>query len=360
MRRFLTAALLGILAGTPSAALAQDARWHRVDGLRPGAEILVTLVTGEQHQGRFDEASAEAVTVSGMAIPKARIASVIRKDRLRDGAQWGALAGGASAAAQLMMGLAACKQGCASGAGGPMGAFATGALIGSGAGALVDLLNGRDEVLYPAGEDEDRFFSARRVSARIGPTAGYYSIPSFGAASVARGGSVAVQVARYVTFHVEYTHIGETFAGPAGSVPDSILQNVVPAAGRIAGWRRGIESTHISWVFSELVGVPLPSMGRVRLEILAGVAIQATGERGYYDAYERTGLGTRESPLNYRRLPGQYSVLNFETPDVGWQYGVDGEIAVTRHVVVVPSVRYHQMKTPGPSITINTGVHWRF
>lgn len=361
MRRLLTAALLGILAGTPSAAQAQGASWHRVDSLRAGTDIIVTLASGQQREGRFEGATSTEIVVGDVRLAKASILTISRRDRLRDGAKWGAFAGAGALAAPVTVSYAACRLGCEAGGPGPLPPALFGAGIGAAVGLLVDRFNGGDEILYPAesATSAPRFFRDG-VSVRLGPTVSHLAFRSMDEAAVARGMTVAVQVARYLTVHAEYALVDHTYHAPPGTVPDDVLENLVPAAGRIAGWRRGLESSHVSYQFSELAGVQLPAWGRIRVEVLGGVTVQATATRNYYDAYERTGIGTRESPLSYRRLPGKYSALTFETPDFGLLAGVDAEIAVARGLVVVPTARYHRFNDPGPALSLGAGVQWRF
>lgn len=109
-----------------------------------------------------------------------------------------------------------------------------------------------------------------------------------------------------------------------------------------------------------MAGVQFPEWGRVRLGVLGGIGVQASSTRSYYDAWEAVGAGTRESPRQYNRLPGKYYVLGFESPDVGPIFGADAQIAVIRGLTVVPMVRYHRLRDPGPTMTVGTGVQWTF
>ena len=59
--------------------------------------------------------------------------------------------------------------------------------------------------------------------------------------------------------------------------------------------------------------------------------------------------------------PGKYKVLNFAAPDLGAVFGANAEIALARHVAVVPMVRYYSGHDPGPSVHVcAVGTLYRF
>jgi hypothetical protein len=97
-------------------------------------------------------------------------------------------------------------------------------------------------------------------------------------------------------------------------------------------------------VFSEMIGVHPWIWGRLRLELLGGIAVHANETFSYYDADD----------------PGKYMVLNFAAPDLGAVFGGNAQIAVTRHLAAVPMVRYHTRYDPGPSLSYAVGALYRF
>lgn len=159
------------------------------------------------------------------------------------------------------------------------------------------------------------------------------------------------QVSPYVSAHVEYTAPTGRFDSTPGSVPDSILQNLMSAPpNRGAGMRQGIESRRVKFVFSEFLGFHPPPWGRVRVEALAGLGVQAQETRDYFPQRDaKTGV-----------LTGKHYVLNFETPKNGIVLGVNAEVAVVRGLSIVPTFRYNRMGDPGPSTAVGVGAHWRF
>lgn len=377
---FLTAP--GIAAGqTPTGQPNGD--WRNVDAVRPGTRLVVTLSTGERRTGRFLRSTVEDVVldvarrgnalvqVEEVSLPKTRIATVAIHDPVSDGTRNGALAGGGAMLAMMQAGWNACGIGCENDM--PRAALfvagAFGAGVGSALGFLVDRLDDRSEILYPppastphsSRRPVNRFFPARS-SLRIGPlvaVTGFRSALVHGS-SAAPGFAVAGQIAPYVSLHAEYTSRGPRFYPAAGSVPDSVLQNVVPATSRAAGFSHGIESRRVLSTFSELAGVHPPPWRRVRLEFLAGVSVQGREERDYYDAWRDLGQGTASDPFRHERIPGKYYVLNFESPVSGLVYGIDAEIAATPRLVVVPTIRYTTTNDPGATIAFGIGAHWRF
>lgn len=360
----------------------QGNEWQRLDALRPGTRIVVTLKTGEKRIGDFRRSTAEDVTIAvgkkkenweqanEETLPKSLIGTVATYDPVKDGVQRGALAGAGGLLVWLQMASNSCRTGCENDmpAWGPLAVAALGAGAGSFVGFLADREAGRSEVLFPpsvvSGQSRwvrtSRFFPAR-PSVRVGPV---YSQTAFRSSLVqgsaaAPGFALAVQFSPHISAHIEYT-ASMRFYPTAGSVPDSVLQNIVPASDRTAGWSRGIESRRVSYVFSELVGVHPPPWGRVRVEFLGGLGVQGQEKRDYYDAYQTTGRGTMSDPGRSERIPGKYYVLNFESPEVGLVLGFDAEVAVVRGLAVVPMLRYNRMGDPAPSIAYGVGAHWRF
>lgn len=361
----------------------QADEWQRVDALKPGTRIVVTLKTGEKRIGDFRRATAEEVTIAvgqkresweqlrEETLSKSLIATVATYDPVKDGIQRGVLAGAGGLLAFIQMGNNSCGTGCENDM--PGAAILLVGALGAGAGSLVGFLADRDagrpELLFPpsasSGQSRplrtSRFFPAR-PSVRVGPVYSQTSIRSslVEGSAAAPGFALAVQFSPHISVHAEYTATNGRFYAPAGSIPDSILQNLVPTSDGPAGRSRGIESRKISYAFSELVGVHPSPWGRVRVELVGGLGVQGEENRIYFDAYQKTGQGTMSDPTRYERMPGKYYVLNFETPEAGLVLGLDAEIAVVRGLAVVPTVRYNRMGDAGPSIAYGVGAHWRF
>jgi hypothetical protein len=372
-------ALSGLAAGqTPSAAAAD---WRGVDTLRPGTPIVVTLASGEERTGRFVRSAADEVVidVAGRGAtdvreeltPKARIATVATHDPAADGLQIGALVGGGAALAMFQAGASACGIGCENDLPGAGVAFAGafGAGVGSAVGFLVDRLRDRSEILYPPQSDrlprgarESNAFFPDRAAVRVGAayTATRFHSSLVHGSAAAPGFAVAGQVAPYVSLHAEYTARGARLYPSPGEVPDFVRQNVVPASARVAGRSYGIESTRVTFVFSELVGVHPPPWGRFRAELLAGLSVRGQEDRDYYDAWRQLGQGTAGDPLRHERIAGKYYVLDFESPEGGVILGADAELAVSHRLRVVPTIRYTRTTHPGPAIAYGVGAHWRF
>lgn len=363
----------------------QADEWHRVDALKPGTRIVVTLKTGEKRVGDFRRATTDDVTIAvgreggqepvkEETLPKSLIGTVATYDPVKDGIQRGALAGAGGLLALINVYHKSCGTGCESGANAPAMALAVGA-FGAGVGSLVGLLAdrdaGRSEVLFPPSAASrqsrsvrtSRFFPAR-PSVRVGPVYSQTVIRSslVEGHAAAPGFALAVQVSPHISAHVEYTATNGRFFPTSGSIPDNILQNLVPApaSNRTAGRSYGIESRRVSYVFSELVGVQPPPWGRLRVEFVGGLGVQGKEDFDYYDAYRTTGQGTMSDPSNIERIPGKYSVLNFQIGELGLVLGLDAEVAVVRGLAVVPMLRYNRMGDPGPSMAFGVGVHWRF
>lgn len=363
----------------------QGSEWQRVDALKPGTRIVVTLKTGEQRIGDFRRATTDDVTIAvgreggqepvkEETLPKSLIGTVATYDPVKDGIRRGALAGAGGLLALINVYHKSCGTGCESGANAPAMALAVGA-FGAGVGSLVGLLAdrdaGRSEVLFPpsaaSGQSRwvrtSRFFPARpsvRVGTVYSQTAIHSSVVEGNAA--APGFALAVQVSPHISAHVEYTATNGRFYPTPGSVPDNILQNLVPApaSNRTAGRSYGIERGRVSYVFSQLVGVQPPPWGRLRVEFIGGLGVQGKEDFDYYDAYRTTGQGTMSDPSRIERIPGKYYVLNFQIGELGLVLGLDAEVAVVRGLAVVPMLRYNRTGNPEPSISYGIGAHWRF
>lgn len=254
------------------------------------------------------------------------------RDSLIDGMGKGALAGAGGMLALWTAAERSCGIGCERS--GPAGASVLvggfGAAIGSVVGLFADLDAGPLD----------------RPGVRAGPV---YSHTAFRSTLVdggaaAPGISAAVRLSPHISVHAEYTATNGRFLPAPGTIPPDVLANVVPAASRRAGRVELIENRRVSYVFSQLVGVHPRPWGPVRIALLAGLGVQGQENRNYYEA----------------DIAGKYHVLDFKTPEIGFVMGLDAEVAVARHIVIVPMLRYNAMGDPGPSMTYGAGVHWRF
>lgn len=259
-------------------------------------------------------------------------AQIEPRDSIKDGAGKGALAGAAGMVALWAAAANSCGKGCENDA--PAAAAlvvgAYGAAIGTLVGLVADLDAGPGDV----------------PGVRAGPI---FSLTSFRSSELdgraaAPGVAAALRLSPHISLHVEYTATDGHFTPAPGAVPEHVIQNLVPATSRWAGRAEWIQSRRVSYVFSQLIGVHPRPWGRLRLELLGGVGVQAQENRNYYET----------------DVPGTYHVLDFESPEIGFVGGADVEIALTRHVVLVPMFRYNQMGDPGASLTYGGGVHWRF
>jgi hypothetical protein len=167
---------------------------------------------------------------------------------------------------------------------------------------------------------------------------------------------VAVRVSRHIAVHAEFARVGARFPAAPGAIPSEVLNNVIDTVTRtrVAGWSHGVESRRVDFVFGQLLGIRPPAFGRVQLEFLGGIAVQGEQERAYYDAYRDVDAAGTE------RVPGKYYILDFEHPVTGLALGVDAELAVTRHVIVVPTLRYRGFSGSSATLAFGAGVHWRF
>ncbi|HJU43942.1 MAG TPA: hypothetical protein VJ691_14040 [Vicinamibacterales bacterium] len=246
--------------------------------------------------------------------------------------QVGGLVGGAALFGLVRMGAAACGVGCDNDM--PVGAEVMMAGVGGGLGALAGFAVDR---LRRGGDPV--------IALSVGPSANYMTMKSSQVGGAATGGGLvaALQLSRFVSFHGEYATTRGTFVARPGSIDSAVLANVMPATSRSAGWSRGIEQIRSSWMFSEMIGIHPWTWSRVRMELLGGVAIHAQEKFSYYDA-----------------TPGTYKVLNFASPDLGAVFGANAEIAVARHLAVVPMVRYYTRLEPGPSMSYAVGALYRY
>ena len=263
--------------------------------------------------------------------------------------QAGGLIGGAVMIGLTRASVAACGVGCDNDmpAGAELILAGIGAGIGSLAGYAADRLRGDTNPVF---------------SVRAGPFFNHMAMRSslvHGAANSA-GAMAVLQLSRYFSVHGEYTWTKGSFAARPGSIDPTVLANIVPATARVAGWTRGVERSHVRSVFSELFGAHLPFGDRVQVELLAGIAVQASEAFEYYDAHETDGQGTSEDPSRTTAVPGKYYLLNFASPDVGAAFGASVEIVVARRVALVPMVRYYRGRDPGPSVSYAVGALYRF
>jgi hypothetical protein len=335
--------------------------WARVDALARGTLLEVTLATGATCTGRLRATTSDRVMLeSGQdrcpecgEIDKASIGRV--EVRRAGGARLGALVGAAAMVAIEQAAARGCGLGCENDR--PGSATMAAAAFGAGVGSLVGLVMdkaGREsggDVIYPpqlSAVPRDTF----RPSATVGTTFGVTTFRSsrIQGRSLTPGLRIAVQPWRFVSGRIEYSVPVGRFNRSPGAVPVDVLENVVPAPDRGAGWSRGIESRRVRFLFSEFVGVHPPSLGPVRLTLLAGLGVQAQEDRDYYALLDHARA----------RPSGQSYVLAFESPRVGPVAGLDAEIVLPRGIVIAPSARYTAVGDPGPSTTYGIGAQWRF
>jgi hypothetical protein len=290
--------------------------------------------------------------------PQAVLRASPTRDPLLDGIGKGAAIGALAGIAMGLAQMTSCNEGCDWQSTGAM--LLGWSIVGSGAGAAVGLAadadtQGRSPLHGPPDTARWRFFPSR-LSPRVGvaltsasPTSSRLEGRTAGSAF-----AFAVQLSPHISVHTEYLAMDTTFEAAPGAVADEVLQNIVPASTRAAGFSRGIESRRVDYIFSELVGVHLAPWGRVRLELLGGAGVQGQEERAYYDAYrDEPGAGTVP-------LAGKYYVLNFGSPALGWIVGADAEVAVAGGLRIVPTVRFGAFEDSAGYVSYGAGVHWRF
>lgn len=376
--RTLAALVRGIcIVGlTPILAVAQAveaSEWRVVDALAPGQPIVVTLVNGKERAGRFGGATPGAIELRPGArtassrptvIPKADIRRIRTSDPGEAAARTAALAGAGAMLALVALSLDACKIGCESGGSLLLSATlasALGATVGAGLGHLAARNAGGPRVLYPASAsaaparpDGHRFFpSPPTVS--VGSAIRWRSFQSALVEGTGPAVSLTVgwHVSPLISAHIEYERVNGEFRPAPGSVPASVLAHVVPAPNRRAGMPYGIERRRVNYAFANLLGVHPRPWGRLRLEVLAGLGIQAQLDWNYYEASGQSEPGANSQTASYY-------VLEFQTPEFGIVLGVDGEVAIARGISVGPSLRYYRMGDPGPSTSVGLSAARRF
>jgi len=133
--------------------------WTRVDGLRPGTPIGVTLTTGERRDCRFVRSTSDDLTLTDPGgveetLPKSlvtRVAGVTRvPDSTRNGTAMGAVVGALAGLAVVSGVYAACGEGCEAPAiAGPMSfSLAVGGGAGAAIGWAIDRSRHGEEILF--------------------------------------------------------------------------------------------------------------------------------------------------------------------------------------------------------------------
>ena len=276
------------------------------------------------------------VLVAALAVPSSSAAQTApaapNDDPLRNGAAWGAAIGAAGMLVLARQSVDWCGIGCD--ADGSMASvMIPGALIGALAGWIAD----RD-----AGNTRR---DGQRVHARLGPTVmhTWYDSLSLDGTFTSPGIHFSLQPSPHVSFAIEYQHAAADLRPAPGLVPQVILDNTVSAADRIAGWTRAPYRRTLGGTLTEMVGGRLPSIGRVSIEVAGGLTVQKRESWDYYDAGQ----------------PGTFKVLNFASPEFGFVYGANVEIAVTRRLMLTPALRAVHVNR-SQSLSAGAGLQWRF
>lgn len=254
-------------------------------------------------------------------------------DPFRSGASYGTAVGAAGAVLLVSQLRSWCDLGCEDDmtAGGMLMVAGTGAAIGAVVGWIAD----RDARAYPS--------SGRRSHVRFGPALSqtWYRESNITGDYMTRGVSFTLEASPHIRFQTEYSHAGSELRPSSGAVPASILDHVVEASDRGAGYSRAVFSRWLGSSLSETVGVRIP-VSKVGIELIGGLMGQQIAKRDYYDA-----------------SPGQYKVLQFESPYLRYIYGGDVTIPIVPNVVIAPGVRW---TSGGESRTFRSGiaVQYRF
>lgn len=274
------------------------------------------------------------VICAALLIPRTSAAQAPAKDDdpLRHGAAVGAAIGAAGMLALAQQSVSWCRIGCDYG-GSIASAMIPGALIGALAGWIAD----RD-----AGKTRRE---GQRFHARLGPTVmhTWYDSSTLDGTFTSGGIHATLQPSPHVTFAIEYRHADANLRPAPGLVSQVILDNTVSAADRGAGWTRAPYRRALGGTLTEMVGGRLPSIGRISIEIVGGLTVQQRESWDYYDAVQ---LGT-------------YKVLNFASPEFGFVYGTNVEIAMTQHLTLVPALRAAHVNR-SQSLSAGAGIQWRF
>lgn len=273
-------------------------------------------------------------TCAVLLVPAVSVAQQAPRDHLlKNGAVAGSAIGAAAAVTFASLQTSWCGVGCENDMPGValLMVAGTGAAIGAAVGWIAD----RDAARIAG--------TGRRWHVRLGPTASqaWYREPGLDGTFPTRGASLTLEASPHVRFQTEYLHAGADLMPPQGQVPASILDHVVPAANRNAGYSRAIFSRRLGGALAETIGVRLP-VPKVGIELVGGILGQQIERRDYYDAGS-----------------GQYKVLNFQSPFLRWIYGADLTIPVARHIVISPGIR---ATSGGESRAVRAGlgVQYRF
>jgi len=152
---------LTVLSGLPSLQAQAPAAgaWARVDVLRPGTPIVVTLATGERRECQFVRSTADDLTLAFAdggeeTLPKSLFIKVAGATSVHDsngnGTAMGAVVGALAGLAVVSGMYAACDEGCEAPAFGGPASFSV--AVGGGAGAAigwaVDRSRKGEEILF--------------------------------------------------------------------------------------------------------------------------------------------------------------------------------------------------------------------
>lgn len=271
------------------------------------------------------------VLILALSIPGVVFSQTAGTESLPRSAAYGAAIGAGAAAALLQTSASWCRLGCENDLD-ERGALLMAAL-GAGVGAAVGGIAHLDRHGARAGASMGIIVA--RTSYQSGAVSGRFSNP---------GASFTLQASPHVTFITEYQRANAELFPPRDALSAHVRDHVVADTSRVAGWSRGVERRRFGRSLSELIGVRVPLGRRLGVQVLGGVATYEREQRDYYDG------GTR----------GTYKILAFQSPDVGFVYGSDVEIAVSRHCIVTTGVRAEARTESARTVAPRFGLQWRF
>lgn len=331
----------------PSSAVAQTG-WEKVEALRPGTEIIVTLTTGERRDYVWVRSRADALTFSTPAgeetVPKSLVKRVTSRAKFED-SPWNGTANGALIGMGTSVGIAV-------GSHGPVSlALMAGTAIGMFAGYAADKSRNGTELLYP-----------------LTPPA----VPQV--AQVPAAGTSRFHVGSGLAWHMfRSDNIDDTVLAPtltfAGLLTDHLsfqFEVAKPTADfttvRTLSWTFGpaagaetVTAEHqftrqVKYSVSALFGLHAQPTERVGVEVLAGLTFEPNHEavsgpfRHIVQTHSEVGSDG----------PGAYYVRRDWVVDATLTLGLNVPVRIGRRVEVVPQLRFDFPSQFRPAI----GVRW--